>query len=387
LTADPTIQMHERYVRSSLLGRGGMADVYQATDTVLDREVAVKMLRASAADEHERARFLTEARILAQLSHPRLVTILDVGVDSQQPFLVMELVDGKTLAELCSESPLTQAEVASVGAQVAEGLAHVHGSGVVHRDVKPGNILVADDGRAWVSDFGIAKLVGDTTQHTAEGLAVGTAAYLAPEQANGGGVGPAADVYSLGLVLMEAITGQRAYPGPPLEAAAARLTCPPEIPEWLSSDWQRLLRQMTASDAGNRPEAALVAARLRDIARERPVGAPPVFDGHPTVALADDEPRSTGVGWLVGWGVVVALVLMLAGGVFLARTGQEPPADTPEVPAASLTPAEPKPARHTDARPAKEQPVQTGAASPHSKGGKHGHSAKAGHGKKKGHKH
>jgi serine/threonine protein kinase len=143
MAIDSTARIDERYRLGILLGRGGMADVYQATDTVLGREVALKVLRGSTASEADRARFLGEARILAQLSHPGLVTLLDAGVRSKEPYLVMELVRGSTLAE--REGPFDPSEVAAIGVQLAEAIAYAHDAGVVHRDVKPGNVLVDDD--------------------------------------------------------------------------------------------------------------------------------------------------------------------------------------------------------------------------------------------------
>jgi eukaryotic-like serine/threonine-protein kinase len=260
---DQTVVLAERYELHDVLGRGGMADVYRATDRVLDRQVAVKVLRDSAGDETDRLRFTAEARTLAGLSHAGLVTVLDAGITAEQPFLVMELVEGTTLGRLCAARPLAPDRVRMIGAQVADAVAYAHGRGVVHRDVKPGNVLVGRDDRVKLADFGIARLLGDTVRHTRTGHAIGTAAYLAPEQVQGEELTPAVDVFSLGLVLLEALTGVRAYPGTPTESALARLSRPPHVPVELGDDWRTLLTAMTAREPADRPTAAQVAERLQ----------------------------------------------------------------------------------------------------------------------------
>ena len=262
--------LRDRYVLEGLLGSGGMADVHRATDSTLERSVAVKVLRDVAGDESARHRFVAEARTLARLSHRNLVTVLDAGIgeDDDRPFLVMELVEGRSLDDALRAGPLPPEDAASVGAQLAAGLAYAHERGVVHRDVKPGNVLLSHDGRVKLADFGIARLLGDTARHTRTGTAIGTAAYLAPEQVRGEDVTGAADTYSLGLVLLESLTGTRAFPGSPTEAALARLQRDPEVPDTLGEGWVTLLTAMTASDPADRPEAAEVARLLAEGAPE-----------------------------------------------------------------------------------------------------------------------
>ena len=255
-----------RYSLEEVIGRGGMADVYRATDRVLGRPVAVKLLRDVTASEPERARFTAEARTLAKLNHAGLVTVLDAGTSGDQPYLVMELVDGPTLADCCSGVALDLERVVPIGTQLADALAYAHTTGIVHRDVKPANVLLGADGRVWLTDFGIARLLGDTARHTKTGLTIGSPAYLSPEQVSGAEVTPAADIYSLGLVLLEALTGQRAYTGSPTEAALARLSRPPAIPEHLPSGWRALLRSMTVLEPADRPTAAEVAVAVRQLA-------------------------------------------------------------------------------------------------------------------------
>ncbi|MCW2797677.1 serine/threonine-protein kinase [Nocardioides sp.] len=252
-----------RYDLQEVIGRGGMADVYRAADRVLSRAVAIKVLRESAENDTDRARFTSEARTLAGLSHSGLVMVLDAGISAERPFLVMELVVGPTLSEALAAGPMDSEQVGAIGTQIADALAYAHAQGVVHRDVKPGNVLLDVAGRVKLADFGIARLIGDTVRHTRTGHAIGTAAYLAPEQVTGGDVRGAADVYSLGLVLLEALTGERAYPGPPTEAALARLSRAPDVPESLPGAWRSLLTAMTALAPSDRPTAGEAATQMR----------------------------------------------------------------------------------------------------------------------------
>lgn len=278
-----------RYELLTLLGRGGMADVYRARDRVLSRDVAVKMLRETSTEGSDRARFVAEGRILASLSHAGLVTILDAGAEPE-PFVVMELVEGPTLAQVIARGPLPLEQVALIATQVGEALAYVHDRGVVHRDVKPGNVLLGPGRRVRLADFGIARLVGDTARHTRTGQAIGTAAFLAPEQITGREVTGAADVYSLGLVLLEALTGRREYPGTPTEAAFARLHRPPRIPDELPAVWRDLLGAMTADEPSGRPRSHDIAARLRGPATT----VPPEPETEPvTTADAATEPLTS----------------------------------------------------------------------------------------------
>jgi serine/threonine protein kinase len=253
----------ERYSLDALIGRGGMADVYRATDQVLEREVAVKVLRGQAASDTDRVRFREEAQMVAALDHTGLVTVLDAGVDDDVPYLVMDLVDGTSLATFCRGKRVAPHRVAYVGAELAAVLAYVHAHGIVHRDVKPSNILVGRDGVIRLADFGIARMLADPDGHTVSGTTIGTAAYIAPEQVRGETVTPASDVYSLGLVLLEALTGTRAYPGGPIDAALARLDASPMIPTSLPTGWPGLLAQMTASDPADRPGMAEIEPVLR----------------------------------------------------------------------------------------------------------------------------
>ena len=201
-----------RYRIQGTLGQGGMAAVYLAHDSELDRAVAIKVLAEHlSSDEAFEQRFLREARMAAKLSHPNIVHVYDQGEEDGQPFIVMEYVDGSTLGdELTRTGPLPPGRVVDLALQICGGLEHAHSSGLVHRDIKPGNLLLRKDGTVKIADFGIAR-AAQATKLTQIGSVLGTAAYLAPEQAAGEQVTAAADIYSLGCVLFELLTGRTPY--------------------------------------------------------------------------------------------------------------------------------------------------------------------------------
>ena len=260
-----------RYRIDSTLGYGGMAHVYRAHDELLQRDVAIKVFRASVAEAVDPKRTTREMQLLASMNHPTVVSILDAADDPETgTYLVMELVDGEDLGTVIGRGPLAPEHARRIGADVAGALEALHSRSIVHRDVKPPNILVLSGGAegaggvsAKLTDFGIAQMI-DGTRITAPESVVGTAAYLSPEQVRGERVGPASDVYALGLVLLECLTGVRAFAGSAAESAMARLARPPAIPAVASADLADLLRRMTAADPAERPPAAEVAADLRD---------------------------------------------------------------------------------------------------------------------------
>ncbi|MER7485505.1 protein kinase [Streptomyces sp. NPDC126497] len=253
-----------RYRLDALIGSGGAADVHRGFDLRLRRSVAVKVFR-SGADVDMEERFRDEAVILARMHHPGLVTAYDAGRHKGRAYLVMQLIEGPTLKGRITEGPLSPEETAALGADLAEALAHAHGAGIVHRDVKPSNIILDASGRPHLTDFGISRLL-DATTRTATGTLIGTAAYLSPEQVLGRSVDRPADVYALGLVLLECLTGRLEYGGGPLEAAIARLHRRPVLPASLPEDLATLLREMTALDEWERPTAPECARTLTALA-------------------------------------------------------------------------------------------------------------------------
>jgi serine/threonine protein kinase len=258
-----------RYRVEEPLGSGAASRVYRAVDEVLDRPVALKVFPQTGDEPAGRAPddHLREARLLARLDHPHLVELYDAGEDDGIGWTVMRLVGGGTLADRCRTGPLPCAEVAAVGAQVAGALAYAHAHGIVHRDVKPANVLLEPDGSALLADLGIARLVG-ASRTTAVGMILGTPAYLSPEQVRGEPVTVASDVYSLALVLVECLAGAPPYPGDGVETALARLSRPPVVPADVPPALAGLLTEMTATQAGARPTAAEVARRLAVVAEQ-----------------------------------------------------------------------------------------------------------------------
>ncbi|EWC58254.1 serine/threonine protein kinase [Actinokineospora spheciospongiae] len=326
-----------RYRLLEPLGVGSTAEVYRALDTRLDRPVAVKVLTGTAEISDPR-RFANEIRTLAGLSHPNLVAAYDAGTEGGTPFVVLSLVEGCTLRELVKRGPLSVAEVRRIGAVLADVLAHVHEHGIVHRDVKPSNILVDTAGEPHLTDFGLALLTGGTRLTHSDQM-VGTAAFLAPEQVRGSEVGSAADVYALGLVLLECLTGRREYVGTEVEAAVARLYRSPEIPDDLPADLVRLLSLMTALTSRRRPTAAECAAVLRGPGEE-PVPAIPVESAAPaeTAVLPVPAPRrQVPRKYLVTAGVAL---LSAVGTTLVLTAGSTPPesvSSPPEPPGSSST--------------------------------------------------
>ena len=268
------VSLGGRYRLQELIGRGGSAAVYKAMDDVLGRFVAVKVFRPDVRDEGELRRQEAEVQLLSTFNHPGLVTVYDAGTeqsssDGTRSFVVMELAQGKDLRNRLRLGRLEARDVAKIGHQLAAALHYVHGRGVIHRDLKPANIMLAFDAdtgeaRAKLMDFGIARVI-EGTRLTATGQTVGTATYLSPEQAQGGALGTSSDIYSLGLVLLECLTGHVEFPGSPVESAVARLQRGPVIPAEIGPGWVRLLSKMTAMDPVARPDAAEVAAALADV--------------------------------------------------------------------------------------------------------------------------
>jgi serine/threonine-protein kinase len=248
-----------RYRLDEPLGSGGAGHVWRAVDLVLERQVAVKLLRADAVGDPEaRARFRAEARNASRLSHPCVAQVYDYCDDGcpEVPFLVMELVDGPSLAELLAAGPLDPGRAMDLIARVAAGLHAAHSAGLVHRDIKPGNLLITRDGQVKVTDFGIARMAQDAALTSAD-ILVGTPGYLAPERAAGGPATPASDLYSLGMVGYECLTGVPPFRGQALDVAEAHLRRPlPALPATVPAEVGALVAALTAKDPRNRPSSA-----------------------------------------------------------------------------------------------------------------------------------
>src|ERR1700690_1787039 len=212
------------YEIQSLLGAGGMGEVYRAKDARLDRIVAIKVLPASFSADHDRMqRFAQEARAAAALNHPNILSFFYIGGEQGSPYVVSELLEGETLRERLRGGPLSVRKTIEYGLQVARGLAAAHEKGIVHRDLKPENLFVTSDGRVKILDFGVAKLqsspedsgrsVEELTTVTKSGAVIGTVAYMSPEQLRGKAVDHRSDIFSIGAILYETLTGCRAFRG------------------------------------------------------------------------------------------------------------------------------------------------------------------------------
>ena len=272
-TADATQELiGGRYRLVSVIGHGGLSTVHRARDEALGREVAIKWLNVGPADS---AREDAELSILAGLDHHNLITVLDAGSHPDaggRPvrYIVMPLVRGMNLQERLHGSQIAARNIAEIGYDVAEALEYIHAQGVVHRDVKPSNILLVDYGnnaaraRAKLTDFGIAVAPG-IERFTAAGTTTGTAAYLSPEQAAGEQVGPATDIYAAGLVLLQCFTREIEFPGSVVESAVARLSRQPRIPDYLPEHWRSVLTSMTARDPRDRPTGRELVSALRQV--------------------------------------------------------------------------------------------------------------------------
>ncbi|RIX30578.1 serine/threonine protein kinase [Amnibacterium setariae] len=268
--------LHDRYRLGEPIGRGGASVVLRARDELLGRDVAVKVFTARATEPGDLRAQEAEARMLAAMNHHGLVTLLDAGIDltvpeAPQVYLVLELVEGADLRTALRSGPLRPLDVAYLGFDLAGAIGYVHEHGIIHRDVKPANVLVSglgtDRPRGKLADFGIALLRAASTRPQEQ--TTGTAAYLSPEQVEGAPLGPATDVYSLGLVLLECLTGHPAYTGAIVEAALARLEHAPGIPDAVPADLAALIRAMTANDPTARPTPGEVELAFRRMVIDR----------------------------------------------------------------------------------------------------------------------
>jgi serine/threonine-protein kinase len=260
-----------RYVLDDQIGNGGYGEVWRATDTVLARPVAVKLLHPRYIQRSEAlARFRAEARHAGGLPHENIAQVFDYGepADGQPPYLVMELVDGPSLETVLTGGPLDDSRTMDIVAQAAAGLQAAHAAGMIHRDIKPGNLLLAPGGTVKITDFGIAHTIGSAPL-TASGELIGTPGYLAPERAMGERAAPASDLYSLGMLAYECLAGTPPFRGTPLEVALAHRDRPlPPLPQSVAVDVAALVMRLAAKDPARRlsdaAEVAVWAGLLRD---------------------------------------------------------------------------------------------------------------------------
>jgi serine/threonine protein kinase len=318
----------DRYRVERMLGSGAMAVVYLAHDQELQRAVAIKILAEPfAADDELRSRFLREAKLASRLSHPNVVKVYDAGEARDRLFIVMEYVPGSTLAD-CGTLP--HGEAVRLVRQACSGLQHAHDAELVHRDIKPANLLLRDDGVLKIADFGIAR-AADATQLTQQGTVLGTAAYLAPEQAVGETVGPAADIYSLATVLYELLTGRP----PHMAGSLAEL-----------GESQRAGAITPPRDLESSVPPAIEAAVMRALAREprfRPASAAEFAEelaGLTEEAPTKPLPRYQRTSRKKTWALValVALLAVVAVVIAVTRSGDGGTASPPQRPAPISSP-------------------------------------------------
>lgn len=361
-----------RYQILGEIGRGAMGVVYRGWDPQLERPVAIKAIRADTVsggtEEEIVARFLREAKLAARIVHPGVVTVYDAGEEQGQLYQVMELVEGESLAARLRRGDFpTQREALELAAQVAEALGAAHQAGVVHRDVKPANILIGRDGRVKVSDFGVAKAVGEATGLTRTGTTVGSPAYMSPEQVRGEHVDARSDLFSLGVILYEMLLRKRPFPAETLTTLVYQIlnTDPfadPQAFGSLSPELVAFLKRCLAKDPAQRvPDAATFAAQARALAQKGEVESTlstfptmplaTVQTGRPDALPVAEPKKPKAVLWLaVAAGVVLLGLLLLLGRrsspppatVLLAEATpvpQEPlAAGTPQVPAVLPSP-------------------------------------------------
>ncbi len=343
----PGGRMLGRYRLESLVGRGGMAEVWRAEDMKLGRAVAVKViLAAHATDRNFLDRFVREARVVASLEHPNILPVYDVGEEEELPFLVMPFLEGGTLRDRMQQGPVPLAAAAAFIGQLAGALDAAHEAGVLHRDVKPANVLLGKADRLFLADFGIARLVETETGLTATGMVVGTPIYMAPEQAQGKPASPASDRYALAVIAYELLAGRPPFEGEnPLSLMNQHVTTPAPalsariagLPAGLDAVFERALAK---DPAARHPTSGAFAAAVAAFAPTGVAGAVPptapastaptvLWEGRPRPVatpppgLTSDETILTGAGKArknLLWGLAAALALAAAaGGIFLLR--------------------------------------------------------------------
>ena len=340
----------DRYELKHIVGSGGMSTVYCAFDTMLERNVALKILHDQYGGDAEYVeRFRREARSVAQLSHPNIVTVIDRGEEDGKQFIVFELVEGDNVKELVERGgPLPVRRALELGLEVARALAFAHGQGIVHRDVKPQNVLLNDEGHAKVTDFGIAHSL-NTLSNTQTGTVLGTSHYIAPEQARGEHVDAQTDIYSFGVVLYELLTGELPYSGDNfLTVAMKHVNEPtpsvfdrrPDTPLRLASLIERCMAKSPADRPASMDDVVGELEACRAELDGKDGGEATMILRKPRVAAARPRRKRVRRGGMVPLLAVLAGILLLAaaaGGIYLAVRGDDPGADTPSRNAVTLS--------------------------------------------------
>ncbi|HEX6312489.1 MAG TPA: protein kinase [Acidimicrobiia bacterium] len=340
----PRLEGQERYELRARLGVGGMAEVFAGYDRRLDRVVALKLLKTDLPDPRARERFEHEARAAAAFVHPNAVTVYDVGDGGGRPFLVMELVDGSDLATLlATRGALPVGQAMRVADQMLAALGAAHGRGLVHRDVKPANVLLARDGTVKLADFGIAKATADATAGlTLTGQVMGTPRYLAPEQAAGTGATHRSDLYAAGVVLYEMVAGEPPFTGDtPMALALAHQQAPvpplaarrPEVPAALVATIGRALEK----DPERRfPDADAMRAALRGAPAPETAAALTAPVTRTAVLPAASPARRRRSGWWIGAAVAALFATGIAVGLVLFDRDEGPTAASPGTEASTV---------------------------------------------------
>lgn len=350
------------YSIERLIGKGGMASVYLAVQKSLNRRVALKVMN-KFDDPRQAERFLHEGRVIAALNHRNIITIYDVGTVGDRHFIAMEYLQGRSLTERIEEG-MPLAKSLSLLEQMAACLHHVHRRGIIHRDIKPSNILFHADGTPKLTDFGIAKLIDSDQELTLDGSAIGSPYYLSPEQAEGDPLDGRSDIYALGIVFYEMLTGKRPYAkNTPLETVVAHLTQPlPALPRQYAS-YQRLLERMIAKDPADRfGSAKELAYQVREM-KELAAGGPARTASVNAVPGQRPE-RAQNPGWrsAVAWGL---LALVASSGLYLLTGTQSPDAQPESLAATQLAESGPgpeKPAKAAVSTPVVASPPEAGPA-------------------------
>jgi serine/threonine-protein kinase len=386
----------DRYELGPLLRRGGMGDVHGGLDRRLSREVAIKLLRPDMAERADvRLRFESEARAAARLTHPNAVSVFDTGEHEGQPYIVMERLPGRTLADVIAEGPVSVSWLTPVATGVLSALGAAHAAGIVHRDVKPGNILLAADGTAKITDFGIAKsaemvsgAAGGTIDLTLTGQLVGTPAYLAPERLAGAPATFLSDLYAMGVVLYEALSGEKPFTGTSFIAVAQAVqagshvplaSLRPDLDPAIAATVERALDRDPSRRFGSAEEMAAALSPTGAVA------AVPIADEATTVLASDDGAASTLVGTGVPlplapprrrrvrlgfvWAVVGALLLVMLALVLVADGSNPKPASTTSTTVATVPPTAPSNVPPTVVRTATPTKATPPPAPRHRRGG------------------